>query len=310
MKRQVFVAIISFIAFFGNSLTVLLFIKKSKWLKKTYNCLILALAIQDILQAICILISPGYILQKGDYTLPSGETSRWIFCKIFWSHFCIFTLGITSVYTCLMLTLDRWLAVAMPLFYKKYEQSRKVVFSAVLFPWIAGMCLNVTEPLSTMPIKVNGTFICVWKTLEYLSETIVLAISTFLCTIVIPGALMVIAYGWIVVHTKRSQTRVAVIPAKGSNALKSLKRITTTAFFASSIVIICWLPSQLYYALSYLRLTKGGSTTHFFLIYLAFLNSCFNPVIYCFSNRTYRNGLRDLFSCNGCHHSHPLASNF
>ena len=62
--EKVILGMISIIAFLGNSLTVLLFIKKSEWLKKTYNCLILALAIQDIYQAIFIVILPGYILHE------------------------------------------------------------------------------------------------------------------------------------------------------------------------------------------------------------------------------------------------------
>ncbi|XP_028414219.1 somatostatin receptor type 4-like [Dendronephthya gigantea] len=215
---KVVLTAISIIAFLGNSLTVLLFIKKSELLKKTYNCLILALAVQDILQAIFIAILPGYILDEDAYTLPTDRTLRWMFCKLFWSQFFIFALGIAPF---------------------------------------------------------------------------------------VPGALMVIAYSRIIVHMKRSEIRIEVIRnnqrmVRKSNALKALKRVTTTAFFASGIIIVCWLPDQLYYALSQVNLTELGTTIHFVFKSLAFANSCINPAIYCFSNRAYRTGLRELFGCFCC----------
>ena len=305
VHEKVILAIISIIAFFGNSLTVLLYVKKSVWLKKTYNRLILSLAIQDILQAIFIVILPGYVLHENAYKLPSNGISRWIFCKLFWSQFFIFAFGIASVYTCLMLTFDRWLAVVMPLSFKKYEKSKIFVFFTVLFPWIAGMCFEVTAPLRATSIEVNGSVICAWKTQEHSSKTIVVATFTFLGMIVIPGALMVIAYSWIIVHMKRSQKRVAERRNNKEKDRKSftfrcLRRVTTTAFFASSIIMVCWLPDQLYYALSQVSLTELGTTTHFVVKSLAFTNSCLNPVIYCFSNRAYRNELRELLGCFHC----------
>ena len=303
--EKVILAIIAIVSFLGNSVTVLLFIKKLTWLKKTYNCLIFALAIQDILLAICIVILPGYIVHEDVYTLPSDGISRWIFCKLFWSEFFIFALGIASVYTCLMLTFDRWLAVVMPLYFKTYEQSKIAVFSTVLFPWIAGMSFEITTPLKATPTQVNGTFICTWKTQEYSSKQVVVATFTFLGMIVIPGALMVIAYSRIIVHMKRSQRRVATIrnnkeKARQTIALKSLRKVTTTALFASSVIIVCWLPDQLYYALSQVNLTEFGTTAHFVVKSLAFANSCLNPFIYCFSNRAFRDGLKELFGCLCC----------
>jgi hypothetical protein len=313
--QNVILTIIAVIAFLGNMLTVLLFLRKSKLLKKTYNCLILALAIQDVLLAICIMVLPGFILGGDYYNVPAdSEISRWIFCKMLWSHFIPFALGIASVYTCLMLTFDRWLAVVKPFSFKKYEQSRMVVILTVLFPWIAGMCFEITAPLGTSSTEVNGTVVCYWKTREYTSKTIFLVVFTFLGMIVIPATLMVLAYTSIIVHMKRSQNRVTVIRNNSEmrrrrSAFMSLKRVTMTAFFASTVVIVCWLPDQFFYALSQVQLTELETTTHFVVKILAFANSCFNPVIYCFSNSTYRRGLREMFGCLCCK-MYPLVSEF
>ena len=159
-----------------------------------------------------------------------------------------------------------------------------------------------------MWIQANGTYVCYWKTPEYTPKTIFLAIFTFLGMIAVPAALMVLAYGSIIVHMKRSQTRVntdSVIRCnqetnRQRKAFISLKRVTMTAFFASTVVIVCWLPDQLYYALSQVQVTELATTTHLVLNILAFANACFNPVIYCFSNNMYRRGLREMFSCPCC----------
>ncbi len=317
MEYQTFIfSVIAVIAFLGNTLTVLLFLRKSKWLKKTYNCLIFALAIQDILLAICIMVLPGFILEERYYAVPAeNEISRWIFCKVFWSQFIPFALGIASVYSCLMLTFDRWLAVVRPLSYTKYQQSRIFLTLTVMFPWIAGMCFEITTPLRTTWVQANGTYLCYWKTPEYTPKTIFLAIFTFLGMIAVPAALMVLAYSSIIVHMMRSQNRLSrgsVIRCNSETnrqrkAFISLKRVTMTAFFASTVVIVCWLPDQLYYTLSQVQLTDLGTTTHLVVKFLAFANACFNPAIYCLSNNMYRRGLREIFGCLCCKVS-PLAS--
>lgn len=308
MDPQKFIlCIIAIVAFLGNTSTVLLFLKKSKWLKKTYNCLILALAVQDILLAISIMVLPGFIFEQDKYTaVTSRGIAGWIYCKVVWSHFIPFSLGITSVYTCLMLTFDRWLAVAKPLSYKKYEQSRLVVFLTVLFPWIAGMCFEITAPLNAAQSQANGTILCYWKRQDYSSKTVFLAVFTFTGMILVPAILMVAAYSLIIVHMKRSQNRVNVLRGssdvnrRSTSTVLSLKRVTITACIASTVVIVSWFPDQVYYALSQVHLTELGTTAHFAVKVLAFANSCFNPVIYCFSNRAYRNGIKEIFGCFCC----------
>ena len=285
-------------------MTVLLFLRNLTWLKKVYNCLILALAIQDILISVCIMALPGFLLGYDAYKIPTDATARWIFCKLLWSHFIPFALGIASVYTCLMLTFDRWLAVVKPLSYKRYEHSKIVVFLTILFPWIAGMCFEISAPLRVTSTEVNGTFVCHWMANDHSPKTISLAIFTFLGMIVIPGVLMVVIYAVIIVNMKRSKNRVSVVrnnsEMKRHNSALAVKRVTIIAFFASVTVIVCWLPDQIYYTLSHVQVTELGTTVHFAVKILAFANSCFNPAIYCFSNKAYRRGIREVLGCFCC----------
>lgn len=289
--QNVIFLFIAIVAFLGNSLTVILFIKRAKWLKKTFNCLILALAIQDILLAVCLVVLPGLVLTEDAYTLPSDESSRPIYCKIIWSRIFPFVLGIASVYTCLMLTLDRWIAVVKPLSYETFAQSKFVIF-CILFPWIAGMCFQIPPLLNITPIEVNGTAICRWRKQDLTSNTIFLAVFSFLGAIVIPTTLMVLAYCQIIFHMKRSQDRIGA-----GRYGRSLKKVTVTAFLASTVIIVCWLPDNLYYLTSQINLTEFHTPAHSVVMTLAFANSCVNPFIYCLSNNSYRNALKEMFGC-------------
>ena len=291
--ERVIFCIIAVVTFLSNVFTVILFVKKSKWLKKAYNCLILALAIQDILVAISLMVLPGFVMEEGVYGEPPNAGLWLIYCKILWSHFIPFALGITSVYTCLMLTFERWMAVVRPFLYKKYEQSFTMVSITVFFPWIAGFCFEIATPLNATVLEVNGTYFCGWKEKEYSLGTTCVAVFNFLGMIIIPAALMVLAYRRIIVHMKQSQKRL-----RNSKVInRGIKQVTVTAIFASIVVIGCWLPDQIYYTLSQIQLAKLGTTEHFVVKTLAFVSSCVNPVIYCFSNKSYRNGLKEM--CGG-----------
>ena len=125
------VALIAIVALVSNMFTVLLFIKKSKWLKKAHGFLIFELSIQDILTAICLLSLPSFILDHDAYPLSSSSKARDSFCSLVWSRYFPFSLGVTTVYTCLMLRIERWFAVVKPLYYGRYEHSTAVVGSSM-----------------------------------------------------------------------------------------------------------------------------------------------------------------------------------
>ena len=65
-----------------------------------------------------------------------------------------------------------------------------------------------------------------------------------------------------------------------------------------SIVVImltlCWLPNQLYYALSAYNITTLETPFHYFTTVLAMSNSSFNPWVYCFANRQIKRSILSL----------------
>ena len=62
---QVTYSIICTIAFLGNTLVILVFVWDKKLLNKSYNILILSVAIADVLTAITLITNPAFVIGDG-----------------------------------------------------------------------------------------------------------------------------------------------------------------------------------------------------------------------------------------------------
>ena len=177
----VLLVIISIVASVGNGLVVFVILKKREWLKKVHSCLLLALAVQDILTAIGLLVLPGFVQSSKVYELPQSDMLGQIFCSLIWSRYVPFALAITSVYTCLMLALDRWVAVFRPMSYKQFSVSGKVIAVMVVVPWLAGFGFEVNTALHVDCRKESdGTRVCKWSNINSSAKNSCVAILTFL----------------------------------------------------------------------------------------------------------------------------------
>lgn len=304
----VFLAVTAVLALIGNILVVILFIKNRQWLKKAHTCLLLALALQDIFTAIGFLVLPGFVQSADVYDPPAGAALSQLFCSVIWSRYIPFALAIASVYTCLMLTIDRWAAAFRPMSYRRFSTSVKVITMLVVLPWVLGFVLEISAILNVRSKEVNGTFVCSWEVTASSPKKTTVALLTFFGMILVPAILMSIAYVKIIIKIKESSSRVRPVvhgerrSGRHESTSKEpsnfqLKRLTRMAFAASAIVIVCWLPDQLYYCLFQMDLVEFGTPLHDALVVLAFLNTCLNPFIYSFSNKQYKEEFKAILCC-------------
>ncbi len=101
------------------------------------------------------------------------------------------------------------------------------------------------------------------------------------------------------VAQNRSQTTPssAPDPSRRLGTSSAIKRLTRIACAASAIVVVCWLPDQFYFCLFQLGLVDLRNELHNGLIILAFLNTCLNPILYCFSDRKYTDEFETFLCC-------------
>ena len=65
------------------------------------------------LTGITILITPSLILPANLVNYPQGFAGE-IYCRVLFSQFLLFFLGVVSVYTVMFLSTERWLTVQYP----------------------------------------------------------------------------------------------------------------------------------------------------------------------------------------------------
>ena len=188
--------IISVVTLTGNILVVALFIKRRDWLKNAHTCLLLALAIQDIITAINLLVLPGFALPADVYDLPRHPKLRELYCSLVWSWYVPFALSVVSIYTCLILAIDRLLAVWKPSSYKRFCSSAKIIATMVILPWIAGFGFDLTAVFNTQSLgKDNGSYVCMRVQVERSPENMMTTLLIFIGKGLLPEVLMIIVYG-------------------------------------------------------------------------------------------------------------------
>ena len=294
----------------GNILLVVVFLKKREWLDKVHTCLLLALAIQDISTAICLLVLPHFVLPSDVYKFPSHPTHRRLYCSIIWSQYIPFALSIVSIYTCLMLAIDRWLAVLRPMSYRRYCSSKKIIATMLILPWIAGFGFEIGTALNVEDLQLrNGSYGCVSSEYHSSPKNTVTVLFLVSGKGLLPAILMVIAYAQMLIKLMKTSLRVSreaalsgipnsIFSSSRQNERHcSLKRITKMVCAASAIVMICWLPDQLYFGICELGLTKRDLSFENQLHVLAFLNTCLNPFVYGFSNGQYQGEFKKILCC-------------
>jgi hypothetical protein len=200
----IFIAVLSFV---GNLLVLVLFLRNKKWLQRTYGRLVFALAVVDLLTAVCLFATPLAVHHEMLMDSPAEGLARELYCRLLWSHYILFSFGITSIYTCLVLTTERWIAVARPLYIRKYKPSRRTLLGCLALPWLAGFLLeaNVIKETRTQNFA-DGTFSCKQ---EHTGETTpaFLAIVSFLGAMLIPLVIIIVMYAHILVTLKRQNRK-------------------------------------------------------------------------------------------------------
>lgn len=290
------------LALIGNILVLMLFVRFPSWLKKAHNQCILSLAITDVLTAISLLVVPKFLQDSDAYPIPSNFIARETFCRIVWSHFIPFSLGITSVYTCLALAIERWFAVVRPLQYKQKFGIRTMQV-LIISSWLAGFAFE--SPVIPRVVGYKGandsTSGCKWTVETNKTKTWTLAILLFAGQTFVPCCLMLFAYLHILVRFRAERNFVASTrtsltdPNSKSAGNNKFQRATNMMAIASLALILCWMPNQIYFLLAQLGyLDLKPSIPVRVVGALAFFNCGMNPIIYGFMNRNFRQGYKRL----------------
>ena len=227
-----------------------------------------------------MLITPVYVIGADSIPVPDGPLGQ-LFCRVIFSQYLVFTLGIVSVYTVTCMAIDRWFAVARATKYKTTFTRRRVNLIVALV-WMLSTLLNTPHLLEMKAITTNGTSACVWVVLTEGTTRKVVAILEFLGKFFLPVLVTFLTFLSLNSHVKASPALFR------TNRGKIGLRLLRMCMFTALVLALCWLPNQVYYLLFKYDVTQLDTPMHHFTVALSMFNSSLNPWICCISNKLYR----------------------
>ena len=279
---RVIIALIGIAAILGNGLVLWVFYRRrNKSVKTAFDLFIINLAVSDFIAGFFILFG-RFVFQPR---IPENYASAMTYCYLLWGGFILFGCGLVSVYTCLVLTIERWLAISKPHFYRRVKP-RHALFTIIIV-WLWSFLLNSTVFFS---VKANlDKRICDWvdpKTGRGFFAFLEISMSS-----VIPFSLIIILY----IHIFYKVHKMKNLKG-GKEEFK--KRLTIIALAASVALIVGWLPTKISFMLRYTSVGGKhlGGAAHLVFIMLALSNSFINPVLYGIYSSKFRDEYKEVLS--------------
>uniref|UniRef100_A0A8C3AT21 B1 bradykinin receptor n=1 Tax=Cyclopterus lumpus TaxID=8103 RepID=A0A8C3AT21_CYCLU len=229
----------------------------------------------------------------NDFNWPYGDA----LCKLV--NAVIIINFYTSIYTLAMISVDRYLALVKPMkarwlrrtLYAKVVCSILWIFAVILsVPTIVHRKVKFIEELETMSCILDYSHDSSWK----LAHQILMNVVGFL----LPVLVIVFSSGNII---------NVLIQRRKSAAFHETNDTKTTAlvYAVTLLFLLCWGPFQVFTFLDILcdvqaldeklwfhTLDIGGQVS----VYLAFLNSALNPLLYVFSGQYFRRKVSAIYT--------------
>ena len=285
---QVGYIVICVTAIIGNTLTILTFTLERRLLKKSYNILILALAIADVLTAIMVIISPYYVLGQA-FPYPTNPITGDMYCLFISNRLILFQLIFFSVYITLVLTAERWCAVVKPHRYNDLF-SRRRVLGYILCCWVWSILL-MSKSIIDSDYTPSSKRICKShfdKDAAGVLFNLIWYGSQILLKMIFPCLAMIGLYLHMIVKINKSPV------ASAESKAKLRGKMTRMVAAASSILIILYVPNQIIFFLVVAGKANFGTPLHQVFSILTFITTCINPFIYGLSNKNYHQYYRKV----------------
>ncbi|XP_043560106.1 histamine H2 receptor-like [Chiloscyllium plagiosum] len=293
--------VIVIITIFGNVL-VCLAVGLNRKLQNHTNCFIVSLAATDLLLGLLVL--PFSAISEL-FEWPFGDT----FCNIYTSLDVM--LCTASILNLFMISLDRYYAVTAPLRYSVLITRNRVVISLSLI-W----CISIM--VSFLPINLG------WNTKDLSVQSLAktnrchlelnkgYALIDAFITFYIPLPIMCLTYYRIFKIAREQAKRINTVT--GCTALnRSLPTVkehkaTVTLATVMGVFIICWFPYFTVFTHEGISGRPANKTVFAVVLWLGYVNSALNPILYATLNRDFRKAYEKLLRCkrrNSYHKDSP-----
>ncbi|CAK9816958.1 Allatostatin-A receptor [Anthophora quadrimaculata] len=282
----IFFGMIGILGLVGNSLVVIV-VAANPNMRSTTNILIINLAVADLLFVIfCIPFT------ATDFVLPFWPFGNF-WCKMV--QYLIIVTAYASVYTLVLMSLDRYLAVVHPIRSMSWRTENHAIV-AICIAW------TIIFAISLPAFFIHGEFQDMDDSLsENLTACRILPqynwplyqMSFFLFSYVLPLMLICFFYICMLIRLWRGD-RVSAESRRGR------RRATRLVLVVVGVFAFCWCPIQVILVTKSLDVYPLTSATIMLQIashILAYTNSCVNPILYAFLSDSFRKAFRKIIYC-------------
>lgn len=293
---------IAILGFIGN-LLVIVVVVFDRQMRSSTNILIVSLAVADLLFIIFCVPFTAYRYSMTNW--PFGD----VMCKLY--QYMANVTAYASVYTLVLMSLDRYLAVVHPVNSITVRTEHNTIAMLVVM-WLVICLVNTPNWLEhgLVPYQFD---------MEQRSECVNLPIYTelkesngkrhgrlvygcfFTFAYFVPLLSICILYGFMLRKLLRG-----MVPGSSSggsqsaNRVRSKRRVTRMVVVVVMIFALCWLPIQILFVLIYFANVSGSHTLVLLQVVancLAYMNSCVNPFLYAFLSENFRKSFCKVLSC-------------
>ena len=275
----------------GNFIVICV-IARSSAMRKTYaNILILNQSVIDLMASVFILATTTTNKSVDNLSGIWGE----LYCRLWLSDLPMWSLLVSSSYTLMALTFERYMSIVRPVLHLNMFSKYKVICMACA-AWTPGFVLYVCFLVPTTQIT-NGQ--C-YAGSNFVKESWkkVTGIALFVIQYLIPTVCFITCYSRIFICLRN---RVAIDGEASNNAAVVLKtRARNNVLKTLVIVVVCYIACSSWNQLLFLASNFGVTinykgTFYNFTVIAMFSNCCINPCIYALKYERYRRELRKLF---------------
>ncbi|XP_043924882.1 histamine H2 receptor [Protopterus annectens] len=283
--------IVIFITIVGNVI-VCMAVTYDRKLRSLTNCFIVSLATTDLLLG--ILVMPFSAINEFKKEWPLGAT----FCNIYISLDVM--LCTASILNLFAISLDRYYAVTTPLKYTMVVTSQRVAIGMGII-WVVSLMVSflpIHLGWNTKDFKVQNTdneTHCEFK----LNMGYVL-VDGF-CTFYFPLVVMIITYHRIFKIAREQAKRInnssCYNTVKATSPVIKEHKATVTLAAVMGAFIICWFPYFTVFVYQGVSGQKADTILFSVVLWLGYINSALNPILYGALNRDFRMAYQRLLRC-------------
>lgn len=287
----IFFSIICFLGFFGNLLVIIVVIFNHQ-MRNTTNLLILNLAFADMF----------FIIICVPFTATTYALPIWPFgdawCKIY--QYILNVTAYASVYTLVLMSLDRYLAVVHPISSMTLRTDRNACIM-ILISWgiicLANIPILIQYSSYSYVYGGQSRSTCINLPMVHDPKQGKLFYGCFFAfCYVIPLTLVVVLYGAML---KRLLHGVVPRGSQSGEGHRSKRRVTRMVVVVVVMFALAWLPFQVIFMVQFFG--TYPTSTAFIGIKIActcfaYMNSCVNPFLYAFFSENFRKSFRKVLS--------------